>query len=230
MPSTPRVPRSDLTHVVEGRRERSKSEKYQRIFRATEALFGERGYDAVATREIAERADVASGTLFRYAATKAELLMMVYNEALTAAVGVGAELASTLDDPVDQIIALVEPMVATGERNTQNTVVYQRELLFGSPDDKYRMEGLATVVRLERLIADRLLAVPAADASRTECAHRAAMSAARAIFAMVHMAIAQPIGEPSNVSAVDVLREQISFVVTGFSARFSEDRSRELQK
>ncbi|MGP3708967.1 helix-turn-helix domain-containing protein [Gordonia paraffinivorans] len=42
----------------------------------------ERGFSAVTTQEVSARAGVAAGTLFRYAATKSELLLMVYNEVL----------------------------------------------------------------------------------------------------------------------------------------------------
>ncbi len=65
-----------------GRRERNKAEKQDRIFAAAANLFEERGFDAVTTAEIAEAADVGAGTLFRYAATKGELLLMVLNERL----------------------------------------------------------------------------------------------------------------------------------------------------
>ena len=61
----------------QGRRERSKLQKRARIFTAARTLFAEHGYAEVTTQQIAEHADVAAGTVFRYAATKAELLLMV---------------------------------------------------------------------------------------------------------------------------------------------------------
>jgi AcrR family transcriptional regulator len=63
-----------------GRRERSKLEKRRRIREATREVFRRKGYDAATTREIAELADVAIGTLFAYASDKRELLMMVIND------------------------------------------------------------------------------------------------------------------------------------------------------
>ena len=45
-----------------GRRERNKLEKQTRIFDAAAELFAEKGYSAVTTQEIADRADVAGGT------------------------------------------------------------------------------------------------------------------------------------------------------------------------
>jgi AcrR family transcriptional regulator len=46
-----------------------------RIVAAAVELFGERGYAATATSEIARRAGVAEGTIFRYYPTKKELLV-----------------------------------------------------------------------------------------------------------------------------------------------------------
>src|SRR5450830_1360819 len=84
-----------------GRRERSMDNKRVRIFEAAATLFTERGYDAVGTLEIAERADVAAGTVFRYASSKAELLLMVYNRELRDAIDLGTLAAAAHADPVD---------------------------------------------------------------------------------------------------------------------------------
>src|SRR5215470_12248427 len=59
------------------RRERNKQDKLQRIKKAAFELFQERGYDRATTQEIADRADVSSGTLFFYAKTKEDLLGIV---------------------------------------------------------------------------------------------------------------------------------------------------------
>jgi AcrR family transcriptional regulator len=47
------------------------------ILRAAEELFGERGFDSVATKEIAERAEVGEATLFRYITSKDDLLLLI---------------------------------------------------------------------------------------------------------------------------------------------------------
>ena len=60
-----------------GRRERPKQDKQERIMTAARELFAERGVSGVTTQRIADRADVAIGSLYRYASTKAELLIMV---------------------------------------------------------------------------------------------------------------------------------------------------------
>jgi TetR/AcrR family transcriptional regulator, cholesterol catabolism regulator len=59
---------------VPGRRERHKLEAYRRIHAAAVALFRRQGYKATTIEQIAERADVARGTVFNYFPSKESLL------------------------------------------------------------------------------------------------------------------------------------------------------------
>lgn len=72
-----------------GRRERQKLDKRERIRVAAWELFSAQGYAHTTTRQVAERAGIATGTLFRYASDKADLLFLVYHERLSDAVGRG---------------------------------------------------------------------------------------------------------------------------------------------
>jgi AcrR family transcriptional regulator len=56
------------------RRERKKREARRRIFDAAFQLFLEKGYDATTVEEIADRADVAKGTVFNYFPRKTSFL------------------------------------------------------------------------------------------------------------------------------------------------------------
>tara|TARA_R110000868_G_scaffold85922_2_gene241371 strand:+ start:9966 stop:10688 length:723 start_codon:yes stop_codon:yes gene_type:complete len=62
-----------------GRRERNKLEKRDRIIAAAKELFGSKGFADTTTQEIAEKADIGTGTLFLYAKSKEELLVMVFS-------------------------------------------------------------------------------------------------------------------------------------------------------
>jgi len=62
------------------RRERRKLEVRARIVEAACALFEERGFDATTVQEIADRADVASGTFFNHFPTKLDLLRALSQE------------------------------------------------------------------------------------------------------------------------------------------------------
>jgi AcrR family transcriptional regulator len=72
-----------------GRRERNKQEKLDRITAAATELFAERGVDEVTTQEIADKADIGAGTLFLYAKSKGELLLLVQNSTYADALAQG---------------------------------------------------------------------------------------------------------------------------------------------
>lgn len=74
-PAPPRPP---------GRREQNKLDKRERIQRAAWELFTGIGYDDTTTRAVADRADIAVGTLFRYATDKRDLLCLVMHDELAA--------------------------------------------------------------------------------------------------------------------------------------------------
>lgn len=69
-----------------GRREENKLEKRARLRDAAEKLFRKRGYENTTTREIADEAEIATGTLFLYAPDKQDLLFLVMHEHLRVAV------------------------------------------------------------------------------------------------------------------------------------------------
>lgn len=69
-----------------GRREANKLEKRARLRQAAERLFRKRGYEHTTTREIADEAGIAAGTLFLYARDKQDLLFLVMHEHLRRAV------------------------------------------------------------------------------------------------------------------------------------------------
>lgn len=73
---------SPAADKAKGRRELNKEDKLRRIKAAARALFTTKGYDETNMREIAERAGVALGTPFSYAADKRDLLFLTLNDEL----------------------------------------------------------------------------------------------------------------------------------------------------
>ncbi len=71
---------------TESRRERAKLEKERRILDAAQELFREKGFEATTTKEVAERADIATGTLFLYAKDKNDLLLWVYSQKIAGTI------------------------------------------------------------------------------------------------------------------------------------------------
>lgn len=67
-------PQARAAAPAPGRRARHKLEVYRRIHDAAVALFRKQGYDTTTIEQIAERADVAKGTVFNYFPSKESLL------------------------------------------------------------------------------------------------------------------------------------------------------------
>lgn len=200
-----------------GRRERNMRQKRSRILTAAAALFEERGFDGATTQEISDRADIATGTLFRYAPSKGQLLLMVYNEEFRRAAAQGRRKAASVPDVLGQINALIEPIVTAGSRNATNMAVYQRELLFGVSEEIHRAEGLSLVADLEDEIK-RILIKAAGPLDERKSQQLAASRAARSVFAVLHLALVQSATGAHLGSNIEAdLGAQIAQIVQGFS-------------
>mgnify|MGYP002148962422 CR=1 FL=1 len=90
-----------------GRRERNKAEKRRRIAEAAATLFAENGYARTTMQQVAAAADVADGTIFRYAGTKPELLLMVLNEQVADLLEHGRIAAASAPTVADAVVALI---------------------------------------------------------------------------------------------------------------------------
>lgn len=200
-----------------GRRERNALERRDRIFAAAAELFADRGFAAVTTHQIAERADVGDGTLFRYATSKGELLLMVYNEEFRAALEAGEERARAATDVVDALLALALPTMEMADDHPENALVYMRELIFGNPAEKYRAQGIALVMRLQAAVGQRLL--DEVRASGNEPEPDAARLAASSVFGALQLILARwSTGAHAGHDAEQDLRGQIAQIVAGFRA------------
>jgi TetR/AcrR family transcriptional regulator, cholesterol catabolism regulator len=105
-----------------GRRERHKLEVYRRIHKAAVTLFRRQGYDATTVEQIADRADVAKGTVFNYFPTKESLLYALsenIHEKLVAELGAAATWTGTTRD---QIVRL---LVALARLAQEDRVVFR---------------------------------------------------------------------------------------------------------
>ena len=98
---------------------------HTRIIAAAQAVFAERGLDAE-MREIAERAGVAVGTLYRHFVDRDDLLRAVF-AAMSAEVIARLEAAAAVDDPRDAVRAVIHTFGAVHER-IQATVALMHDL------------------------------------------------------------------------------------------------------
>lgn len=72
-----------LEELVAATNTDKRNERQMRILEAAVDMFGEKGYASTSTNEIAKRAGVAEGTIFRYYKTKKDLLFAVVMPTLT---------------------------------------------------------------------------------------------------------------------------------------------------
>ena len=142
-----------LTSKSPGRRERNKQDKLDRITAAASELFAERGVEEVTTQEIADKADIGAGTLFLYAKSKGELLLLVQNSTYADALAQGRSAAEGITDTLDAVMAIVRPIVECNRKQVDNGRTYLREIVFGDPTEPHHRDALDLTVQTEEAIA-----------------------------------------------------------------------------
>ena len=119
---------------------------------AASELFAEHGVDEVTTQQIADKADIGTGTLFLYAKTKGELLLLVQNAQYAAALERGRAAAETIPDVLDAVLSIVQPIVECNRSQIENGRTYLREMVFGDPEEPHHGEALAIAAQTEEAI------------------------------------------------------------------------------
>lgn len=194
-----------------GRRERAKQDKRRRIMDAGRALFAERGVGGVTTQQIADRADVAIGTLYLYASTKAELLILVQNQKFATAIDDGLTAAYTAAragaPTLGTVLGLVEPVVACIREQPENGRTYLHELVFGDPSEPHRRQGLALSRRLE----EGLTGILADDANIDPSD---AYTLARVVTSIIHVTTTATVHlHETPTEILDQIRRQVTAVL-----------------
>jgi TetR/AcrR family transcriptional regulator len=181
-----------------GRRERNKQEKLDRITAAARQLFAEHGVDEVTTQQIADKADIGTGTLFLYAKTKGELLLLVQNSTYADALGRGTADAENIPDVLDAVMAIIRPIVECNRTQIDNGRTYLREMVFGDPEEPHHRAALDLTVHTEEAIAVVLRRDRRTDPG-------AAATLAHIVSAIMFLSMAATINVNSTVD--DILRE-----------------------
>jgi AcrR family transcriptional regulator len=190
-----------------GRRERNKQEKLARITEAAGALFAQRGVDEVTTQEIADRADIGAGTLFLYAKTKGELLLMVLNSSYVDALEEGVAEAERLTDPLDAVMAIVRPVVVCNRKHVENGRTYLRELVYGDPTEPHHRDALDLSLRTAGAIASVFARDPGID--EAEAATRA-----RIVSSIMFLSLSAPFNVPATIDeVVQDIRTQVRALI-----------------
>ena len=93
------------------------SQRRQRILDAAVGLAGEGGYDSVQMREVAVRADVALGTLYRYFVSKEHLLVSALADHVTDLRGRLVERPPRGDDAADRVMDVIRRVTRALQRD-----------------------------------------------------------------------------------------------------------------
>ncbi|MGB5812229.1 MAG: TetR/AcrR family transcriptional regulator [Polyangiales bacterium] len=134
-----------------GRRARRKEETVRRIEDAGWRLFRTHGYEATSTREIADAADIAAGTLFNYFPEKRSLLIHLMQEEIGKAAdqAFATMPAKGLEAQLIHVFSALTDCYA-GERRLSR--VFIKELLF--TDGAQRADTAAWTFDLVRRVAE----------------------------------------------------------------------------
>jgi AcrR family transcriptional regulator len=192
-----------------GRRERNKQAKLERITVAAGQLFAEHGIDDVTTQQIADLADIGTGTLFLYAKTKGDLLLLVQNAKYAAALERGRSAAESIPDRLEAVLSIVQPIVECNRAQIENGRTYLREMVFGDPEEPRHGEALAIVRQTEEAVAavlrrDQRLAEP--DAA----------SLARVVSGVMFLSLAISLNVTWSVEEImQDIRRQVSALLAG---------------
>lgn len=190
-----------------GRRERNKQAKLERITAAASELFAEHGVDEVTTQQIADAADIGTGTLFLYAKTKGELLLLVQNAHYLEALERGRAAAARESTAVDAILALMTPVVECNRVQVDNGRTYLREMVFGDLNEPHHAEALSIVAQTEQAVADLLT-------GRAGVATEHAATLARVISAIQFLELGASMNTASSIPELLAdIRTQVSAIL-----------------
>ncbi|MBV1778059.1 TetR/AcrR family transcriptional regulator [Paeniglutamicibacter sp. ABSL32-1] len=190
-----------------GRRERNKLEKLERITAAASELFAKHGIEDVTTQQIAESADIGTGTLFLYAKSKGELLLLVQNAHYALALERGQAAAAKTPDVLEAVLAILTPVVECNRVQVENGRTYLREMVFGDPAEPRHAEALEIVAQTQEALAAVL-------GRHERIGESEATTLAGVVSAVMFLAMAASINaQRSTVEVIDAIRTQVSAIL-----------------
>lgn len=119
-----------------GRRERNKLQKRQRIVMAARELFQRQGFADTTTQQIAAAADIGTGTLFLYAKSKEDLLVMVFKDEMLATVRAIYASLPEAAAPAEKLMSVFGQMADYHARDAELSRVLLRELVTPSSSER----------------------------------------------------------------------------------------------
>ncbi len=127
-----------------GLRERNKRMKLQRIIAEARQLFVRQGFAEPTIQEIAEAADVGLGTLYLYARSKEDLLVLVFRENLLQMIETSFDSIPERLPFIEQIMAFFDGHIEYHKENSILARTVLKELSF--PVTPQRHDDIRTIV------------------------------------------------------------------------------------
>ncbi len=121
-------------------------ERRRRILDATLALAAKGGYEAVQMRAVAERADVALGTLYRYFPSKIHLLVSALARELERIRERLERSAIPGDIPYDRMVYVLGRMTRSMQREPLITEAMARAFMFADPSAASEVNTVARIM------------------------------------------------------------------------------------
>lgn len=138
---------ADLSLAEPGRRERNKQEKRRRILAAAGRLFRRKGFAATTTQEIATAAGIAAGTLFLYARSKEDLLLLVFMDEMQEVIGRAFATVPAEAPLVDRLMHIFGVLADYHAEDVRLARAFIREIAFNEDRERRReVMGVRTAI------------------------------------------------------------------------------------
>ena len=121
-------------------------DRHRRILDATLALASRGGYEAVQMRTVAERADVALGTLYRYFPSKIHLLVSALARSSSAARSAWTAGRSPGATPYDRVMYVLGRTTRLMQREPMLTEAMTRAFMFADPSAANEVNTVARLM------------------------------------------------------------------------------------
>jgi len=129
-------------------------ERRKRILDATLTLASKGGYDAVQMREVADRADVALGTLYRYFPSKIHLLVSALASEFERTKERLGRRPVPGNAPADRIIYVLDKVTRSMQREPLLTEAMTRAFMFADPSAAAEVNTVAAL--MEHILTDAM--------------------------------------------------------------------------
>lgn len=146
-----------------GLRERKKRMRLQRILTAARALFIEKGFVATTIQDITAAADVGLGTLYLYARSKEDLLVLVFKDDILKMIETSSEGIDPAAPLLEQLMCFFKSNIAYHNQHPELSRTVLKELSFSMAEQ--RREDIDQIMRttynkLSEMVEQAKLAQP----------------------------------------------------------------------